>query len=123
MLVYRVENSKGKGPWAGQCSIPICDATEWHPNRNPGPYDDEPIARWYRDHTWGDISKYHFGVQNIALYNDWFRTYEQKLALHNSGFSLNQYEVDYRDAVIGDKQVIFRKNCAMFITSISCIAV
>lgn len=102
MLVYRVEDSEGRGPYRKRAGY----VHEWSKDENghndynhPSPYQDGLPGMW-------DMESYICGFKSKAQLKAWFS--EEELSnLEALGFSIKTFEVPKSDVKVGGKQVIF----------------
>lgn len=114
MLVYRIENAGGIGPFstdddadAAFIAFELCShgfSTEQHPL----PSLPDGVV---------DLRPYHFGFNSIEQMMSWFDTNASRRSLEKSGFELSVYETD--DYYEINKQVIFIRNKATKIETLT----
>lgn len=104
MIVYRVENSEGLGPYRGH---------GWHPTRHmdkvthPNPnWDEGMVEEWHRRVGNHYDSQYVFGFESMDQLNAWFNDQEMS-DLMVFGYSIVAFEVADSDVIIGRKQLAF----------------
>lgn len=101
MLIYRVENSKGKGPFS---------AFGWRANdRHIGIKYPEPSEEKLA------ISQHDYlGCATLRLIRHWF-VKKERIALSKQGFSLTIYKCHKKRVKIGKYQLVFPKGKAILI--------
>lgn len=113
MLVFRLENEEGKGPFAGAKDEEdwreLVVITGWDPYNGPMGVPDHNVEySWMRANP--DV---RFGCPSIEAFNYWFPPVWEKF-LCNSGFELKVFEVDDDNVIIGNsgRQCIYRTSDA-----------
>lgn len=117
MIVFRVEDSEGGGPYNGakapywadreRAGINISSTTSNHPL----PGDD--ISGW-SDLSIDTRSKYLFGFASLAELESWFNE-KARAYYRDLGFKVAKYEVGPRSLKRGGHQVAFNKDRAKLI--------
>jgi hypothetical protein len=103
MIVYRVENKRGEGPYTRRRKVSdwLCDRhvdIEKHPS-----LVEDGIYEWKRAHK--------CGFSSLKKLKAWFDKEELK-ALYEAKFDIVRYEVDKKDVLVGKKQVMFNRRKA-----------
>ena len=126
MLIYRVENENGIGPyWSYQF--------DWDHEGSDYPcaFEDEPLARFAKENgaeerlvgEFFDSLGMVYAFSSIELYERWFNE-EERIELSLEGFTLNVYEIpdqfENEFFVVGDTQMLFRKDKAQLVEKQSC---
>jgi len=110
VTVFRVENKDGIGPYKG-CkgfhSDIWADCTHTITNGRPDPVDDE-IEEWYSLYCEGTSEQYVFGFLYLEHLHAWFSKLELQI-LTDLGFSIQKYEIDEQNILLGNCQVAFKK--------------
>lgn len=106
IIVYRVENYEGLGPYQGQSYGPLSKLCHKHNNSNyPCLVEDfyGTMPSW----------DYVFGFQSYQHYKKWFFGFIGLMRSH--GFKLSKYEIESSKIIIGKsgKQIIFQKSDAI----------
>lgn len=109
MIVYRIENEKGIGPYQGQENGPLSKLYYAHHDQ------DHPVAsvdfpcKFSFFYNCGDFV---FGFQSLQSCAKWFVGFV--VFMRNYGFKLAKYEIDPSKIIIGQsgKQIIFKKSDA-----------
>lgn len=106
MIVWRIEDAQGRGPFNGAISnitYKYQDATGINVFRPPPPQRDRDLG----DH----FQRNHYcGFKDQQQFHDWFGPNpEHHKILGEAGLGLTIYEVNDSDVKIGDHQVIFVK--------------
>jgi hypothetical protein len=108
MIVYRIENESGCGPYFG--SMNYSDWTDGFHNAatgRPMPYEDNITAT--------DHSLFRFGFESMDKLTQWF-TFAEIGRLLDQGFRVVSFQVDIQHTVIGNKQLVFKREQATEIT-------
>lgn len=104
MLVYRVENERGIGPYLSFSPL-LEDMGKAHADRgHPDPYDDGIT---------GMMASEYCAVRSLEDAQTWFDGYGE--VLDEAGFELNVWEA--QDVTEGVAQVVFRKDTARVVAS------
>lgn len=110
MIVYRIEDSKGRGPYRRndvKHVLPGWDACDFN-YRHPCPMDDHGLREWWLDLGHGmQRESYVCGFRDIKQLVDWFHKQEWMDRLQEAGYSLTTYEVDAQTVQFGDSQLMF----------------
>ena len=103
MLVYRIENKRGQGPYCSNHKYQdwLCDRHS-DIEKHPSPVEDG-IYEWTKSHK--------CGFSSLKKLKAWFNTEELK-ALYAAKFDIVRYEVDKKDVLVGQKQVMFNRRKA-----------
>ena len=109
MIVYRVENEEGKGPYRDRSPSEFRDdMVDRHsccPD-HPLPEDDGLLAI----HKLGlEIS---YGFSSLESLHEWFSEYELEM-LYNEGYVIQTYEAS--EVHKGEHQVVFAKQTAVYV--------
>ena len=109
MLIYRIENSKGIGPYHSKIiySIESRDMFCWE--RCPGPIEDT---------IYEANEEFYYGFKSMWQLRRWFNKQVRKEIVKHSyttDFYYSIYKVDPSHVKIGKKQVAFIKNKAKLI--------
>ena len=106
MLIYRIENAEGKGPYmsVGQSAF----ATEYHNEGSgrPEPEYDFAPTKWEKAHKY----KWVFGFSTLDQLSKWFNLKERK-KLNELGFKVALYEAPVYEA--SRYQAMFDPQCAV----------
>ena len=114
MLVYRLEDDKGKGIydqvfWAAQRSPDI--ALFEMDDRHPGPHTT--FGDWWQKKiVKGDYSDYSFGFDSMEQLQKWFHNKTFNRAMVKLGARLVVYKVHGRYVRRGEEQTVFKKSMA-----------
>lgn len=109
MIVYRVENENGQGPWYN--SKFDCFDLGWdYGEIYPGPQSDELINKSNDELEKILNDKILFGCQTIELIIHWFENASQLLTEHN--YDIVKYEISDEHVIIGQYQCVFAKSKA-----------
>jgi hypothetical protein len=116
MIVWRVENIHGKGPYnpgAGILNIQEVFFEEFDPKHHPVPSECPVISqRWIKGIS-GDV----FGFISKDDYLTWFFKKKWRSWLSENGFYLCKFDAD--DLVIGKKQILFDRDSARLLNPYS----
>lgn len=99
MLVLRVENPSGVGPYNGERWNIELPYTEWHVT----PMKDKGIDRYPEPDEF-------CGFTGMSQLKQWFAGYFK--GLHESDYRLSLYRCPKESVTIGEKQVIFNRSDA-----------
>lgn len=104
MIVFRVENHIGEGPYA--CSyMDRSWCTKRHDNNPKTPRPDESFT--YTD--WLSVtSKHVYGFISLKDLYNWFSKRELR-NLRAHGFRIKCFHVNREDVIIGKKQLAFKR--------------
>jgi len=123
MTVYRIENNKHKGPYAGT-------NTPWTSHPHMYPHNPSPFDEW--EHLKNEAAKsfmenknrddHLFGFLSLEDLEDWF-DHEEIERLNREGFHVAVYEVSVDSAYIMSRQVAFSQHDSVIIRSLpsSCL--
>lgn len=124
MLVYRVENAAGGGPYQGNL--------QWHPSSensrsHPGPYSDKLLApHWGQLWTHRRDETYSFGFMSLDALLEWFYDPSWREHAEAMGYAIAVYEIDpeaeidgFLGVYLGTTQLVFRKDRARRASTIS----
>lgn len=121
MLVYRFENSEGRGPYrhSGAMLAELEKLTNydyyWASDRDRHPSPREDINAW-DNVPFAKRDKYFFGFDSQAKAFAWFDAYERAW-LAEKGYPIVTYEIDAEHVLFGKRQVAFKKHKATLFTS------
>jgi len=100
MLVYRLEDAKGRGIYRANVSFANDD------ERHPDPFHD-PVLRM----DWYGKSEYYFGFESIDHVREWFYRVSDRRHFRERGIRVVVY--DTKDYICGAVQMVFRKETAV----------
>jgi len=116
-----VEDETYRGPWAGVNSIgykilnnmydgSYLESPDWT-KHHPGPCEDTKLAnKLYKLQE--KVKNYLFGFESLTQYSNWFYTTQSRQMLYNSGYRLYMYDCVKEHCLLGNKQVMFKKEYA-----------
>ena len=113
MLVYRIEDSKGRGAFNNlvfHARDIVQDAGFWNepnPVRHPSPNECPVLRPVFKG--WGDQ---YFGFDTIQKLVSWFDSERIRVAMHELGGRVVVYECPDEHCVIAPEQMIFIKSKA-----------
>jgi len=123
VLIFRVENADGKGPYH---TVITC-----HPGapNHLTPTEDQDIGgAWGALWRAGNGEDYFFGFTAMSELLAWFHAPDWLRYAHKHGMAIHVYEIDgdapnpslpeYKCAYVGATQAIFRRDCAKRLYSI-----
>ena len=114
MIVYRVENERGCGPYGyGGWQ----DEPHNHMNGRPAPQNCEVMSSEWAKHSNG---QYYFGFESLVHLYAWFTPTEIR-ALSSLGFAIVTIEVDRADVVFGSNQVAFYRERSTHVVGHRCV--
>ena len=99
MIVYRVENADGRGPYVGN---PVPEMDDAANDRQPMAWQDG-LSEWWND---GKANAYRYGFRTLEQIKSWFLP-DQLTILARHGFRVTEYEVPQSHVLSGKKQVVF----------------
>lgn len=100
MKVYRVQNSKGIGPYQGSKN-----ANDWRKKLNKRHWRIRPTPQAEGIY----LHEKHFcGFKSLKSLYDWFVGFLGRLEA--SGFKIICYEINPKNVMMGSQQVVFRKS-------------
>lgn len=106
MLVYRVENILGRGPYSTPDKAKKSELTKMlalaH-NNSP----EHPVSWWDIPQFFEKIDgrEYRHGFSSIEQLEVWFKGFEKELK--ENGFFVSTYEVPSTDVYFGNRQIVF----------------
>lgn len=118
MLVYRIENQEGWGPWLSDAIEHYNDARVYGPDpyEHPGPRDireyNTKLYGFFNDKT-NDVSDFIFGVQSKELLLTWFPCQKGRKEMETWGSEIKVYETE--DVFEGLFQCVFNKHTAKLV--------
>lgn len=120
MVVYRVENEEGVGPyhssWYYHSEIGYLHSNSKHPSIQTDKIIEGKIGRLSYD----EYKKYFCGFKSLLQYKEWFSLRLRKL-LKKHNFKLNIYKIDKRNVIQSDKQIVFKLSKAKFVKTIDLV--
>jgi hypothetical protein len=105
MLVYRIEDTYGKGMYRSNKSIDI----DQDDARHPTPFDDSLLSDLVINII-GVYQNYIHGFKSIEQLRNWLYYDTWLVNLHEAGFVLKVYEVEEANVLIGHTQVVFLRS-------------
>jgi hypothetical protein len=99
MIVYRVENKNGVGPYDGTGIWSLWQTRDHVEPSHPGPKDDGIDFK---------SGEYICGFASYRKLRDWFEA-EELVALRKLGFRVRRIRVPRSKVKFGKKQVVFRR--------------
>lgn len=113
MLVYRIENDIGRGPYRKEhngdgkdCNVNLEKISTWESKNHPIPWDDG-----IRMNTDTDVC----GFQSLNQLLSWFHIDNYVEKLEKDNFFISIYKVKKKFVKIGRKQVCFARNRAWLV--------
>lgn len=119
MLVYRIENASGDGPFqAGGSTLyqsvvygeEVYKDSRYFPYSGPAAYED----KWNRPLPDVPLKEEHlliYGCSSLDQFHEfWFPDKAGRAAMKEAGFDLVEYSISSEHVWIGETQVIFRKD-------------
>lgn len=104
MIIYRVENKEGFGPYTTGSSWSLIDEYEHDLDEylinHPGGYAEFTFML-----SWEELQKYSFGFESFSSLKKWFK--KDFLTLKKRDFCISTYETE--DFFAGKTQAIFNK--------------
>ncbi|PLP55560.1 hypothetical protein CYK37_30185 [Mesorhizobium loti] len=114
MLVYRIEDARGYGPWSGSGTAEAYwDAAEvgTNPNDHPSPYVEGGVL--YDAYVrWADG---RFGCSSVEQLRDWFPCPKGREVMRQRGYRAVAYQVEPEALCEGTMQVIFQQHRAQLV--------
>lgn len=114
--VWRVENGRGRGPYAAHPESEIAGLLQrlgYNGAENetrPGPARDAGLAAYFKRAA--ATRDWVFGFQNIELYFAWFADDKLRAVLDRYDYFLTLYAVPEKDFIPGTRQALFRRDFA-----------
>lgn len=107
MIVYRIENREGKGPYTACWDIErkITSMSRQSTARQPGPYDDGFGGEKYEK---VNLFDYFFAFISIEQRDNWF-TRRERAQLQQLGFFTVPYHIEEKDLIRMNKQCAFKR--------------
>lgn len=103
MIVYRIQNELGQGPYSVSWGEYVCEGT-----RHPSPYEDSGMMDAWRYANFGlGASNYHFGFTCESQLRTWFYRDEWLHMMKERGLKLTIWEVAVTDTIVGHTQLAF----------------
>lgn len=104
MIIYRVEDPHGRGPYIGYRVPGIGDAH--NDDQHPSPVQDGTVASrwWLKDH-------HLFGFATEARLREWFEGWEVQLT--EADFQIHTYRVGLDRVHLGMEQLVFDRRYAV----------
>jgi len=99
MIVYRIENKKGRGPYDGARDWSLWQTRDHVEPTHPGPKDDGIDFESGVDYC---------GFSSFKKLRDWFES-EELVRLRRLGFRVRRISVPRSKIKVGKKQVVFRR--------------
>jgi hypothetical protein len=99
MIVYRVENKNGVGPYDGTSDGSLWQTRDHVEPSHPGPKDDGIDFERGEDYC---------GFASFEQLRDWFES-EELVMLRKLGFRVRRISVPRSRVKFGKKQVVFRR--------------
>ncbi len=106
MIVFRVENKDGRGPY----SVHGTTGQPFAVDNRPMP-DEDGLLPMATPNEW----QRRYGFASITAYLDWFESDDVRDRMHERGFHIVKYEVPEDSILIGGCQLLFDKTQAMMI--------
>ena len=107
--VYRLETTSGVGVYTARESnslIQLVVCKYFDSLRHPGPFTDKLLKSYFIE------AVHSFGFISLEQLKDWFFDSTDRQLLASEGVICNEYEVEGKDFVAGEKQCIFIKENA-----------
>ena len=108
MVVFRIEDARGDGPYAGSIPPSLQETTgSWDAMaHHPTPVHDPGIKRRMAHEE-------YCGFKNLRQLLTWVYRRDALEELTALGFRIAVYRVDFRHATVGYAQVVFKRHEAM----------
>jgi hypothetical protein len=112
MLVYRIQNELGRGPYSFSWGEYVSEGI-----RHPGPLEDSGMADEWRQKIFQSEGKvdYHFGFTSETQLRTWFYRDKWLHAMKEHGLKLTVWEVPFTDVIVGHTQLAFIRERAMLV--------
>lgn len=110
MLIYRVEDHEGYGPYC----TPNSNSEYWdviNVSMNSAPLDNHPVPTEDGIDADAFTSEHYFGFDSIESLTSWFPGLVQNVNKLTS-WSISTYEVDPAHVLVGYSQVVFKRSMA-----------
>lgn len=120
MLVYRIENGLGEGPYCSNSKISL-KLSNYHIGLDRAPSPESDGIKGFNPFNGPVIdTDYIFGFESIESLKSWFIKPE-RYGLAGEGYVCTLYEVDEKNVIFGKKQLVYNKTCASVIKYIDLI--
>jgi hypothetical protein len=128
MLVYRIEDAKGDGPWHVGAVFDYDDAHRCRRAHSaydpPGPCSYEELGtdlhNTFRNRA-SDANEFFFGFRSKAQLRRWFRSAVGRRAMKKHGLSLAVFDVDPAHVAQGNWQLAFRRALATRVSTLDLV--
>jgi hypothetical protein len=115
MIVYRIENHVGQGPYRGNwCRTYQTDHDLYNPLYRPAPCDFEDDWQKTRNEILG---KFWFGFKDIHQLHDWF-PHDVLLDMEKDLYVIHRYKVPKKYVEFIPRQIAFRRNKAVHLDKV-----
>ena len=110
MLVYRIEDGEGRGPFTTGKSIAYTVGHKCHDGHSAG---DPPNPS--NDYHGGDLAErfcagvHYCGFKSKAQLRRWFRSQAGRRALKKEGFHVSVFDIPKKEVLKGHWQIAFRR--------------
>lgn len=111
MRILRIERPDGTGPY-NTGDYRLHDLASCR-TKHPMPEADSKIASVWSELSWKMRDEYFFGFKGHGQYRAWFYSDEMLEVMAGLNLELVEFEVDAEHVVIGNAQVIFKREHAV----------
>lgn len=115
--IWRVENGEGRGPYGAHPESEIASLLQslgynsLLSDLRPGPAQDAGLAAYFN--VIAANRDWVFGFQDLALYREWFADKNLRRVLAGYDYFLTGYAVPEDKMLLGARQAVFRRDCAV----------
>lgn len=104
MIIYRVENKDGDGPYIKGFTL-MWDNSRQSRETNPSPQEDPTLANAIASQGI-NVSQFRFGFKTLEQLEQWFSA-EELARLKALGFEVKQVQAQL--VIEGDSQILFKR--------------
>ncbi|PCJ96759.1 MAG: hypothetical protein COA52_00700 [Hyphomicrobiales bacterium] len=109
MIIYRVQNSAGAGPYTSGWHPPSTKSNVFINDVHPDPYDDDLLFAFLENKN---IYDFKFAFYSLKQASEWINGWSN-VSIHELSdvkFKFYSLEIDSDDVIAGEKQCIYHKN-------------
>lgn len=124
MLVYRIENELGQGPFTSYSADEYDNHKDGRSNsarRPPGPHSEYWGKHQPRCDLGWTCSNARYGFRSINQLKKWFTSARGRRAMEADGSFITVLEVDQMDCWLGKWQLVFHKDRATKVKRLSVV--
>ena len=112
MLVYRIQNELGRGPYSFSWGEYVSEGA-----RHPSPCEDSGMAVEWGQRNFRNVASldYYFGFTNETQLRTWFYRDKWLSMMKEHGLKLTIWEVAAADVIVGHTQLAFIRERATLV--------